>query len=183
MASKQPEEKFEYEDFLNWTASSLKDFLAIRGLKQSGKKAELVARAFGAYELNAPKKFSQKEIYEKIKEEYSKRLTTNDIKSDPSGLPEQAWADNVHEWPKVDDGKLFSYILRVKAVDIDYIGKYKDQKAYSYWMSGFVDTIYVAKCPLDSRFTFLKGNVSPSQRIRDDPHKVWVCTEGGQSDC
>ena len=48
-------------------------------------------------------------------------------------------------------------------MDIDYIGKYKDQKAYSYWIIGFVDTIYVA---LDGRFTFLKGNISPSQRIR-----------------
>lgn len=25
--------------------------------------------------------------------------------------------------------------------------------------------------------------MSPSQRIHDDPHQVWVCTEGSQSDC
>lgn len=67
MASKEPEEKFEYEDFLNWTASSLKDFLAIRGLMQSGKKAELVARAFGAYELNALKKFPKKKFMRRSK--------------------------------------------------------------------------------------------------------------------
>lgn len=158
MASKQPE-KFGYEDFLNWTVSSLKDFLAIRGLKQTGKKGELVARAFGAYELDAPKKFSQEEIFKKIKEEYS-RLSTCGIKSDPNALPEQAWAETVHDWPQIDDGKLFSYILKVKAVDVDYIGKYKHQKAYSNWMSGFVDTLFVAKCPSDSRFTFVKGCVS-----------------------
>ena len=35
-------------------------------------------------------------------------------------------------------------------------------------MRGFVDTV------------FLKGCVSPSQIIRDDPHKVWVCLE---NDC
>ena len=67
MASKQPEEKFEYEDLLNWTTSSLKDFFAICGLKQSGKKAELVARAFGAYELNAPKKFPKKKFMRRSK--------------------------------------------------------------------------------------------------------------------
>ena len=60
---RQAEETFEYDDFLSWTVTSLKDFLALRGLKQTGTKAELVARAFGAYELNAPKKFSQEEIY------------------------------------------------------------------------------------------------------------------------
>ena len=27
------------------------------------------------------------------------------------------------------------YIVRVKAVDVEYIGKYKDERAYSYWMS------------------------------------------------
>jgi hypothetical protein len=30
-------------------------------------------------------------------------------------------------------------------VDVEYIGKYKDERAYSYWMSGFVDIIHVAK--------------------------------------
>ena len=81
------------------------------------------------------------------------------------------------QWPEVDDGKLFSYILKTKAVDEEYSGKYEDQEAYSYWMSGFVDTVLFTKC------VFLKGCVSPSQKVRDDPHKVWVCLEGTKSDC
>ena len=64
MATNQLEETLEYDDFLHWTVSSLKDFLALRGLKQSGLKAELIARAFGAYELNVPKKFTQEQIYD-----------------------------------------------------------------------------------------------------------------------
>jgi hypothetical protein len=31
-----------------------------------------------------------------------------------------------------------SYILRVKAVYVECIGKYKDERAYRYWMSRFV---------------------------------------------
>ena len=50
----QAEEVLQYEDFLGGTVSSLKDFLSLRGLKQTGRKPELVARAFGAYELKAP---------------------------------------------------------------------------------------------------------------------------------
>ena len=46
---RQAEEVLQYEDFLGWTVSSLKDFLSLRGLKQTGQKPELVARAFGAY--------------------------------------------------------------------------------------------------------------------------------------
>ena len=171
----------EYDDFLHWTVSSLKEFLALRGLKQSGLKAELIARAFGAYELNVPKKFTQEQIYDpgRVREKVGIKRHRNR----PKELPDETWADDVQQWPKIDDGKLFSFILRVKAVDIDYIGKYKDQKAYSYWMSGFVDTVFVAKCPSDSKFTFLKGNVSPSQRLRDDPHQVWICVEGEKTDC
>ena len=49
---RQAEEVLQYDDFLGWTVSSLKDFLSLGGLKQTGRKSELVARAFGAYELN-----------------------------------------------------------------------------------------------------------------------------------
>ena len=154
---------------------SLKDFLALRGLKETGKKVELVARAFGAYELGIPKKFTQEQILDTIKNEYAKRLETNCIKSDPNLLGDEFWKDDVVLWPHVDDGKLFRYILHVKAVDVEYIGRYKDEKAYSYWMSGFVDTVYVAECPIDKDMVFLKGKVSPSQRINDEWHDVWIC--------
>lgn len=103
--------------------------------------------------------------------------------SDPNNIPHDAWIDDVKQWPEIDDGKLFSYILRTKAVDVEYIGKYKDQKAYSYWMSGFVDTVLFTTCPVDSKQMFLKGCVSPSQKLRDDPHKVRICLEGTKSDC
>jgi hypothetical protein len=46
------------------------------------------------------------------------------------------------------------YILRVKAVDVEYIDKYKDERAYSFRMSGFVDIIHVANCPIDRTMTF-----------------------------
>ena len=62
MATKQPKEQLQYEDFLHLTVSSLKDFLALRGLKQSGRVAELIAREFGAYELDVPKKYTQENM-------------------------------------------------------------------------------------------------------------------------
>ena len=95
MATNQPEETLEYNDFLHLTVSSLKDFLVLRALKQSGPKAELVARAFGAYELNVPRKFSQEQISKKIREEYVRRLKSNAINTDPKELPDEAWSDDV----------------------------------------------------------------------------------------
>jgi hypothetical protein len=38
-----------------------------------------VARAFGAYELGAPKKFTQEQTFGSVKKEYQQRLQTNDI--------------------------------------------------------------------------------------------------------
>ena len=53
-----------------------------------------MARAFGVYELGAPKKFTPEQT---IKKEYQQRLQTNDIiKSDPIA------------WPHLDDGMLHS---------------------------------------------------------------------------
>ena len=88
MATNQPE-KLEYTYFCGLTVTSLKDFLALRGLKQTGKKVELVASAFGAYELGVFKKFTQEQIYESVKKEYAKRLKTNDNKSDPNLLGDE----------------------------------------------------------------------------------------------
>ena len=105
---RQAVEALQYEDFLGWTVSSLKDFLSLRGLKQTDRKPELVARAFGAYELQAPVKFSQQQIYQQIKEEYSRRLNSNGIKTDPNNIPHETWIDDVEQWLEVDDGKLFT---------------------------------------------------------------------------
>ena len=49
------------DGFLVWTVSSLKDFLPPRGLKQTGRKSDLVQERLELLELtNAPIKFSQK---------------------------------------------------------------------------------------------------------------------------
>ena len=69
-------------------------------------------------------KLTREQISENIKKEYNERLEINKTLSDPNSLPDDAWKDNVADCPKLDDGKLFSYILKVKAVDVDYIGKY-----------------------------------------------------------
>ena len=69
------------------------------------------------------------------------------------------------EWPEVDDGKLFGYIF-TKDVDVDYIGLC----AHSFF----------TKCPVNSKHIFLKGCLSPSRKIHDDPHKV--CLFGGDKE-
>ena len=42
------------DDFLELSVGSLKDYLNVRGLQTTGRKVELVARAFVACEQNIP---------------------------------------------------------------------------------------------------------------------------------
>ena len=44
-------------------------------------------------------------------------------------------------WPKINLGNIFEYILGLRDFNKEYIGKYKDQKAYSYWEDGHVADI------------------------------------------
>ena len=119
-------------------------------------------------------KFSQEQINRALNQAYDSRLKKHCISTDPKVIGDKEWIDDVTKWPDIDDGKLFGYILQVKAIT-DYIGVYKDQKAYSYWMSSFVGTVWYSICPTDNNMCFIKADVSPSQRIHDDAHHVWVC--------
>ena len=76
------------------------------------------------------------------------------------------------KWPAVDLGKIFSFILTQKEFDSTYVGKYKDQKAFSHWKSNFFGPIYFSQNKDDK--CILKSTITPSQRVCQDPHQAWV---------
>jgi hypothetical protein len=87
--------------------------------------------------------------------------------NDPRSFKDEVWS----YWPKVDLGQIFCFVLSRREQDMEFVGHYKSQRAYSYYQSGFVDTIY---------FTSLNGKnvvtsrVSPSQSIRNEAQDVWI---------
>ena len=75
-------------------------------------------------------------------------------------------------WPEVNLGNIFEYILRMKEFDKEYIGKCKDQKAYSYFNSGFLGEILVSKINESTKialFCSVQGSVSIHNK-----REVWV---------
>ncbi|XP_068690180.1 uncharacterized protein [Montipora foliosa] len=158
-----------YDDFLELSVGSLKDYLNVRGLQTTGRKVELVARAFAACEQNIPIKLTHEQHSISLKAEYRNRLAKYNL-SDPNSAT--AWLDDMTKWPAVDLGKIFSFILTHKEFDSTYVGKYKDQKAFSYWRSNFVGPIYFSQNKDDK--CILKSSITPSQRVRQDPHQAWV---------
>ena len=85
--------------------------------------------------------------------------------------------DDVTKWPSVDLGKIFSYILKLKEFDAEYVRKYKDQKGYSYYQSGFVGTIwYFYSKEISINLCFLFCKVTPSQSVTDE-RELWVAID------
>ena len=72
--------------------------------------------------------------------------------------------------PPVNLGNIFEYILSMREFNNEYIGKYKDQKAYSYFDSNFVGEILIYKGN-DYRILFCK--VRASMSIHDDK-ELWI---------
>jgi len=127
-----------YQEFASYGVGQLKDYLSAKGLVCTGNKEQLamVSRCFVAWETKVGLRVSEKERMATLKYEYMLRLTTAQIQ-DPRSIDEAKRSANVKEWPKMDLGKIFSFILSKREHDMEFVGN----KAYSYYQSDFVDTI------------------------------------------
>ena len=82
-------------------------------------------------------------------------------------------SDDLKQFPKINIGQVFSFILKAKSFSTEYIGQYKIKKAYSYDKGGFVDKIFV-KIIDDADRKLTKASVFSSQLINESKHKLWV---------
>ena len=160
------------QDFWDLGRNVLVDYLAVRGLRTSGTRAELVARAFSAAELQLPIIRFSEEQQAQLKTEYEENLKLYNI-PDPLTIKEDKKSDDITMWPPVHCGTIYSYILKVRDFDVDYVGRYKDQKAYSYWLSGFVDTIYTYQLLTNKNYLVIYGMVRASLTA-SVVHKSWI---------
>ena len=164
-----------YEEFLDLSVKQLADYLTVRGLATTGRKIELVARAFTAMELKLPILESTEEQQKRLKQDYANKLQSLQL-FDPNQIEEIKRIDDVTKWPVTTTGTIFSYILKKRDFDADYIGKYKDQKAYSYFDSGFVSKILVYEPKTKKYIVFLYCNVRASQSIHEEK-RLWIAFE------
>lgn len=166
-------DKKTFQDFLEMGVNNLKDFLTIRGIGTSGyRKPELVARAFSAAEMDVPIIMSSEEQTKLLKVNYDRRLLELKL-PDPKLISAMQKVDDITSWPKIDLGIIFEYILNVRDFDTEYIGKYKDQKAYSYFDSGFVGQILTYKhTDTETESHFIYCNVRAS--MVSEEKELWV---------
>ena len=67
----ESQDDMSIDDFKRWTVASLRSFIKQRGMKVSGTKEELVARAYVAWELKLEKVCSDDEYKTIVKEDYN----------------------------------------------------------------------------------------------------------------
>ena len=85
---------------------------------------------------------STEEQAQMLNEEYRKKLKDYNL-SDPCKILIREKIDDVKLWPLVNLGNIFKYILSMREFNNEYIGKYKDQIAYSYFGSNFVGKVLI----------------------------------------
>ena len=163
-------------DMLNkMKADELKTFLRLRGPRVSGKKAILVARAFSAIENNVAIIKTAEEIEGEIQNEYLQKLKLEDLTiPDPLQL-DIGWLDEeggTPFWPMVPT----LYIINFLMIDseVEDLSDYKGSKAYSYFKQGWLGSISYHQLG-SSKYCLLKVDCRPSERLRDVPHKLWIC--------
>ena len=76
----------------------LQDYLSARGLKTTGRKIELVARAFAASEMKLPIIASLEEQQKKLKLDYENRLRRFKI-CHPLSIEPFKRMDDILQWP------------------------------------------------------------------------------------
>ena len=86
------------------------------------------------------------------------------------------FSDDMSLWPRIEYGHVFGYFIkRPGTYSQDQLLSWKQLKAYNFFESGYVKTVYamafgqgVLKCIL------VKAKVNPSQHLPDDAHEAWI---------
>lgn len=153
----------------------LKTFLRLRGLRVSGSKPVLVARAFCAIENKIPIMKTAEEVEGEIEQEYSEKLKVEGITlPDPFTL-KTGWMneeEGIVFWPLVTTFYVINFLMLDS--EVEDLSDYKGCKAYSYFKQGWLANVFYHQLG-SSKYCLLKADCRPSERLRDVPHKLWIC--------
>ena len=155
----------------------VKVYLTNRGISKSGKKkAKLVALAYSCSILNIEIIAKQDDVLKNLKSEYDTLLETHGLTMDPKNFTSEMKFDDVLRWPKTNLGHIFEFLMNVREYKTEYIGKYKDQKAFSYWEDGLVGEVMChdgENVPVGTVLYFSQVLASMEDESRD----LWIFAE------
>ena len=147
----------------------------------TGKKDELVARAFVTIENDVPILQTAEETKIEIEGVYDHKLKVLDeILPDPLRLKE-GWLseeESVKYWPMTLYPDIFNFLaFHPSELASKDLSDYKTFKAYNYYSKGWFSPFNYHSISKQSKLCIFLSACKPSQRISALPHKLWVCIE------
>ncbi|XP_031557009.1 uncharacterized protein LOC116293689 [Actinia tenebrosa] len=172
-----------FDEVAMWRVEALKEFLRKRNLKVTGKKQELVARVFAAFEQRIPISLQGASLVKQTKEEQSRLLTTDEgILPDPLTLKDCWFGEvkGISQWPPIFLSDITMYIMKDHpgnniSLQTRLLNEYKEGKAYRLYDTGWLKEISINHIKDNSKYCFMKARCTPSMKINDTPHNVWIC--------
>ena len=135
-------EERDFDCFMRWNMTALKDYLRKFGLSLQGKKVDLAARAFAAWEMKLEPRKTDAELAASRAASLAACLKVGDnTLPDPATLT-QGWIgekDGMKLWPPTMYFDICNF-LGVKDMDKRLLADYKEGKAYSYFQAGKYNT-------------------------------------------
>ncbi|KAK3106464.1 hypothetical protein FSP39_020531 [Pinctada imbricata] len=167
------------ETFHTWKVDALKEFFSKRGLSTTGTKAELAALCFSANSLNLPIKATDTEYLSSLHDQYQSLLFHNDKKQPDPLKISGGWKEEkcgIHLWPPVCITDIVTFLIdHGNSENIKkFLNEYKVWKAYEYLQSNFVKEIFYHPISAASEICNLRAKCTPSQRLRDANHTMWI---------
>ena len=135
--------------------------------------------AFGAEQLSVPVKLTAEEEIIQKKKQYQSLLNVNGEQlPDPFTELKDNWISEekgVEKWPPILQMQIAEFILTAEqGSDLGkrLLSDYKEGKAFSYFDSQWLKEVIIT--PFQ---TLTNSQSTPSQRIGNVPHKIWVCVK------
>lgn len=97
---------------------------------------------------------------------------------DPYLLWQSGGSLDWYQWPDVEDADIYNFIIESPSL---YTGEslkaYKSLDAYNFFVSGWVDSVYVAEIQSCKHTYLVSAHVRHSQRISASPTKAWMAVK------
>ena len=166
-----------------WKVNALKDFLRARSLKVTGRKDELVAKVFAAYEQQVPVAEDSAERLAKVDSEIKHLLEIPEGTLPNPLAVSDGWIgelEGMELWPKILLSDITLYIMRDHpgndvTLQKRLLNEYKEGKAYRLYEREWLKEIHINMINQSSKYCFLKAKCTPSMKINDIPHTLWIC--------
>ena len=160
-----------------WDTEALKDYCRRRGYKVSGSRKELTSRVYFLYNNDIHEEPGAKEQEASRRKDYQILVNVKYPATDPNKL--KRWIDEkqgMKHWPPISFMDIHWFLKSHGSAGLsrEDLTAYKEGKAFSYFSCDWLKEVYFSPINPNHSCCYLKAACTPSQRINDEPHNLWI---------